>query len=200
MGEKRKKTAWKDMGINKLLIMLGAGVLLVLLSFMNFSENSEKTKGGNEQKQTEQEAVSEEMFVSEAVYEELLEKRLKSMLELVNGVGNTEVMITIKASGEQIALTEKDYTGSKTKETDNQGGSRDTEEEARSEIVIYKKNSDGSTVPYIIKEKMPEIEGVVVIAEGGGNTLTVNNIIDAVMALFDVPIHKIKVLEMKLSS
>ena len=69
-----------------------------------------------------------------------------------------------------------------------------------SETVIYIKNGDGSTAPYIVKEKMPEIEGVVVIAEGGGNLLTANNIIDAVMALFDVPIHKIKVLEMKLSS
>lgn len=200
MSEKRKKIAWKDIGINKLLIMLGAGVLLVVLSFMDFSDNSEKTKNASEQRQTEQQTAKGEVFVSETAYEELLEKRLKSMLILAKDVGNVEVMITVKASGEQIALVEKDYTGSKTKEADNQGGSRDTEEEARSEIVIYKKNSDGSTVPYIVKEKMPEIEGVVVIAEGGGNTLTANNIIDAVMALFDVPIHKIKVLEMKLSS
>lgn len=200
MSEKRKKIAWKDIGINKLLIMLGAGVLLVVLSFMDFSDNSEKTKNASEQRQTEQQTAKGEVLVSETAYEELLEKRLKSMLVLAKDVGNVEVMITVKTSGEQIALVEKDYTGSKTKEADNQGGSRDTEEEARSEIVIYKKNSDGSTVPYIVKEKMPEIEGVVVIAEGGGNTLTANNIIDAVMALFDVPIHKIKVLEMKLSS
>ena len=122
------------------------------------------------------------------------------MLVLAKNVGNVEVMITVKASGEQIALVEKDYTGSKTNEADNQGGSRDTTEEARSEVVIYTKSSNGSMIPYIVKETMPEIEGVVVIAEGGGNTLTVNNIIDAVMALFDVPIHKIKVLEMKSSS
>lgn len=200
MSEKRKKIAWKDIGINKLLIMLGAGVLLVVLSFMDFSDDSEKMKNTSEQRQTEQQTGKGEVLVSETAYEELLEKRLKSMLVLAKDVGNVEVMITVKTSGEQIALVEKDYTGSKTKEEDNQGGSRDTEEEARSEIVIYKKNSDGSTVPYIVKEKMPEIEGVVVIAEGGGNTLTANNIIDAVMALFDVPIHKIKVLEMKLSS
>ncbi len=199
MSEKKKKIAWKDIGINKLLIMLGAGVLLVLLSFMDFSDDSGTKKNSNE-KQTEQQAVKGELLVTETAYEELLEERLKSVLGLAKDVGNVEVMITVKASGEQIALVEKEYTGSKTKEADNQGGSRDTEEEAMSEVIIYEKSSDGSTVPYIVKEKMPEIEGVVVIAEGGGNTLTVNNIIDAVMALFDVPIHKIKVLEMKSSS
>mgnify|MGYP003310151034 CR=1 FL=1 len=200
MSEKKKKIAWKDIGINKLLIMLGAGVLLVLLSFMNFSDDSGTKKNSGEQRQTEQQSVKGELLVTEKTYEEILEERLKSVLVLAKDVGNVEVMITVKASGEQIALVEKDYTGSNTKEADNQGGSRDTKEEAMSEVVIYEKNSDGSTVPYIVKEKMPEIEGVVVIAEGGGNTLTVNNIIDAVMALFDVPIHKIKVLEMKTSS
>ena len=200
MSEKKKKIAWKDMGINKLLIMLGAGVLLVLLSFMNFSDDSDAKKNSDEQKQTEQQSVKGEILVTENTYEEMLEKRLKSVLALAKDVGHVEVMITVRASGEQIALVEKDYTVSSTKEADNQGGSRDTEEEAGSEVVIYEKNSNGSTVPYIVKEKMPEIEGVVVIAEGGGNTLTVNNIIDAVMALFDVPIHKIKVLEMKTSS
>ena len=54
MSEKKKKIAWKDIGINKLLIMLGAGVLLVLLSFMNFSDDSGTKKNSDEQKQTEQ--------------------------------------------------------------------------------------------------------------------------------------------------
>jgi len=201
MGSKDKKIVWKDIGISKLLIMLGAGVLLVILSFGDFSGDSEKTKNTEGQESIRQEKKTEEkLFVTETAYEELLEERLKGVLELVRDVGRVEVMITVKSSGEQIILVEKDYTGSTSKEADSQGGSRDTKEETMSETVIYKKSSDGSTVPYIVKEKMPEIEGVVVIAEGGGNLLTANNIIDAVMALFDVPLHKIKVLEMKLSS
>lgn len=200
MSEKGKKIAWKDIGINKLLIMLGAGVLLVLLSFMEFPKDSGTKKTTDETKRAKQQSVTGELLITETAYEEMLEERLKNVLMLAKDVGNAEVMITIKASGEQIALVEKDYTGSTSKEADSQGGSRDTKEESKSEVVIYEKSSDGSMVPYIVKEKMPEIEGVVVIAEGGGNTLTANNIIDAVMALFDVPIHKIKVLEMKSSS
>lgn len=202
MGEKdkeKKKIAWKDIGINKLLIMLAAGVLLVMLSFMDFSGSSDLEEGPGGQGLTEG-AEHTEMVVTEATYEELLEERLKSVLELAKDVGRVEVMITVKASGEKIALVEQNYQSSSSKESDSQGGSRDTSEETRSELVIYKKNSDGSSVPYIVKETVPEIAGVVVIAEGGKDTLTVSNIIDAVMALFDVPIHKIKVLEMKSTS
>ncbi|MBE5949175.1 MAG: stage III sporulation protein AG [Lachnospiraceae bacterium] len=201
MSEKGKKIAWKDIGINKLLIMLAAGVLLIILSVVDFSDDLGAKKSETEQNNTlQKQQMSEDVFVTESDYEKLLEKRLKSVLELVKNVGKAEVMITVKASGERIALVEKGYTGSTSMETDSQGGSRDTKEETSSEVVIYEKSNDGSMVPYVVKEKMPEIEGVVVIAEGGGNLLTANNIIEAVMALFDVPIHKIKVLEMKLSS
>jgi len=199
MGEKdkeKKKIAWKDIGMNKLLIMLAAGVLLVIVSFVDFSGGSDTEGKTNGQKQP-QNTGNSEIVVTEATYEELLEERLKNVLGLAKDVGKVEVMITVKASGEKIALVEKNHSSSSSKENDSQGGSRDTTEESQSELVIYKKNSDGSSVPYIVKETTPEIAGVVVIAEGGKDVVTVSNIIDAVMALFDVPIHKIKVLEMK---
>lgn len=196
MSEKRKKIEWKDIGISKLFIMLGAGVLLVLMSFVGFSDQNYSREGIVENKQSGE----TEIYITETTYEDLLEDKLRNVLVLAKDVGKVEVMITIKATGEKIALKEQTETKSTTCEADGQGGSRDITEDERTELIIYKKNSDGSQIPYIVKEMMPEIEGVVVIAEGGGNTLTVNNIIDAVMALFDVPIHKIKVLEMKLSS
>ena len=42
----------------------------------------------------------------------------------------------------------------------------------------------------------PEISGVLVVAEGGGRIKTVQEITDAVMALFGVEAHKIKVMKM----
>lgn len=199
MGEKKeaKKSLLKDIGMNRLLIMLAAGILLVIISFWDAGD-------GNEKQAESTEALLEkgdgELVITGSVYEDKLEERLKSVLSMAEGVGKVEVMITIKASGEKIALVEQPYTSHTSVEKDSQGGVRDTEEISKSETVIYIKNSDGSEIPYIAKETAPEIEGVVVIAEGGGNILTVSNIIDAVMALFDVPNHKIKVLEMKTAS
>ncbi len=46
------------------------------------------------------------------------------------------------------------------------------------------------------KDVLPKIEGVVVVAEGGGNSMVVSNISKAAMALFDVEAHKIMVVKM----
>ncbi len=199
MGEKKeiKRPLLKDIGMNKLLIMLVAGILLVIISFWDFGDGDDSPA---ESTKALLEKGEGELVITGSAYEDKLEERLEAVLSLAEGVGKVETMITIKASGEKIALVEQPYTSHTSTEKDSQGGSRDTSEVSRSETVIYIKNSDGSETPYIAKETTPEIEGVVVIAEGGGNILTVSNIIDAVMALFDVPNHKIKVLEMKTAS
>ena len=41
----------------------------------------------------------------------------------------------------------------------------------------------------------PEIEGVVVIADGGDNAVVVQDITEAVQALFGVEAHKIKIMK-----
>jgi len=199
MGEKKeiKRPLLKDIGMNKLLIMLVAGILLVIISFWDFGDGDDRPA---ESTKALLEKGEGELVITGSAYEDKLEERLEAVLSLAEGVGKVETMITIKASGEKIALVEQPYTSHTSTEKDSQGGSRDTSEVSRSETVIYIKNSDGSETPYIAKETTPEIEGIVVIAEGGGNILTVSNIIDAVMALFDVPNHKIKVLEMKTAS
>jgi len=43
---------------------------------------------------------------------------------------------------------------------------------------------------------MPKIEGVVVVAQGGGNAKTVTEISNAVMSLFPVEAHKVVVVKM----
>lgn len=41
----------------------------------------------------------------------------------------------------------------------------------------------------------PEIEGVLVIAQGGENAVVVQNITEAIQALFGVEAHKIKIMK-----
>ena len=41
----------------------------------------------------------------------------------------------------------------------------------------------------------PEIEGVLVIAEGGENAVVIQNITEAIQALFGVEAHKIKIMK-----
>ena len=42
-----------------------------------------------------------------------------------------------------------------------------------------------------------EVTGVLIVAEGAGDSVTVQNIQEAVMALFQIEAHKIKIMKMK---
>ena len=174
----------KKIGLNKLLLILLAGVALIVIA-APMEDRGEKN-----------ETVKQEETLVET-YEELLEKRLTEVLSCVEGVGKTKVMITMKATGEKIVLKETPYTRSETSEIDSEGGSRDVKELSQSDAAVYIEGNDGSRTPYVVQETNPRIEGVIVIAEGGSDIYTVKEIIEAVSALFDVPSHKIKVMKMK---
>lgn len=177
----------KKIGLTRLLLILLAGAALIVIA-APVEDKGEKAKD------TRQE---ETLLVTEETYEELLEKRLTEVLSCVEGVGKTKVMITIKATGEKLVLKETPYTRSETSENDSEGGSRDVKELSQSDAAVYIEGNDGSRTPYVVQETNPRIEGVIVIAEGGGDIYTVKEIIEAVSALFDVPSHKIKVMKMK---
>ena len=57
-------------------------------------------------------------------------------------------------------------------------------------------NTSGS-MPYIIKEMSPSIQGVVVAAKGNITQTKIRDISEAVQALFGIEAHKIKVIEKK---
>ena len=128
-------------------------------------------------------------------YESYLEEKTADILKQVDGVGDVTVMITLKSGGQKII--EKDQSGSSqtTEEEDSEGGKRTVEESTSDKTSIYEQDSDGSSAPYVSKELSPEIEGVVVIADGGGNAVTAQNITEAVQALFGVEAHKIKIMK-----
>ena len=60
---------------------------------------------------------------------------------------------------------------------------------------MYEQQSDGTQIPYVSKELTPEIGGVLVIADGGDNAVVVQNITEAIQALFGVEAHKIKIMK-----
>lgn len=128
-------------------------------------------------------------------YGEYLERRLSRALEYVEGVGRAEVVVTLKSSGQRIV--EKDQSsGSQTSlEEDQNGGTRETKNSSSDKSSVYTQGADGSQTPYISKELTPEIEGVLVIAEGGENPVVVQNITEAIQALFGVEAHKIKIMK-----
>ena len=63
--------------------------------------------------------------------------------------------------------------------------------------MAYSSETVSGGKPIVVKENTPEIEGIVVVAQGGGNVLVKESISKAAQALFNVPAHKVEVLKME---
>ncbi len=165
------------------LLLVGVCILVILWPVEEASERD--TEDGA----TSDETASTEMSTSSenVSYADTLEERLENILADVKGVGSVEVMITLKDGGESVVL--KDEVTSKS-------SSLDSSSESSSEQTVTNTN-DGNETPYVSKELEPEIEGVIISCEGGGDSETAIKITEAVQALFDVPAHKIVILEKK---
>jgi hypothetical protein len=120
----------------------------------------------------------EQQLQTEDSYKEQLQQQLKELLEHMDGVGKTRVMLTFSDEGTDQLDKNVTKDGNKKEET----------------TVVY--DTGDTRQPYVICRQMPKIEGVVVVAQGGGNAKTVTEISNAVMSLFPVEAHKVVVVKM----
>ena len=72
-----------------------------------------------------------------------------------------------------------------------------SETEQRLENILGQMQGIGEVHVMITYRQENEVEGVVVVAEGGEQGVTVQKITEVVRALFDVDSHKIKVIDSK---
>ena len=120
------------------------------------------------------------------------------MLGQMEGVGKAEVMITLSDSGETIVEKDQKEQTNRIGESDASGGTRTTTDQETEETTVYVENGSEKH-PYVTKEVLPKVEGVLVVAEGGDDPRVISDISDTVMALFRVEAHKIKVVKMSSS-
>ena len=138
----------------------------------------------------------EETDAGTAGPEQAMEQALADTLAQVEGVGAVRVALTLESTNKKIV--EKDVPDSQSSET-RQSGDETSESSSSSqeETTVYERDSSGGETPFVISEEFPAVRGVLVVAEGGDNPVVVQEIQEAVMALFDVEAHKIKVKKMK---
>ena len=152
------------------IVILLVGVLLLIVVL---PVKEDKNTCSNSQKKAKAKSVSESTCDDEE-YEKLLE----GILERMDGGGEVSVMITLSDDGTRIV--DKD--------------TKETSESIEKTTVIY--DDEDASVPYVTSTDKPTVSGVLVVAQGGGNPQVNNDISNAVSALFDVPMHKIKIAKM----
>ncbi len=177
---------------NQLIIILLIGILLLVI-VIPVENPQEKGARKTEGQETLSASAGEAQAAGE--YEEYLERKTAKLLQEVEGAGEVTVMVTLRSGGQKIIEKDQSSTSQTTEEEDSEGGTRSMKDQSSDKTSIYEQYSDGSSSPYVSKELSPEIEGVVVIAEGGDDAVVVKNITEAVQALFGVEAHKIKIMK-----
>ncbi|MBQ3666422.1 MAG: hypothetical protein II919_10025 [Lachnospiraceae bacterium] len=180
----------QNIGFDKLLIMAICGVALIILSIPT---NQKSTAKKNEliKEQTVMATVrSDEQYLSR------LEKRVEELLSEMDGISNVKVMITLKCTSESVVLNEISYEKNDRKTTNDGGTVSEENAYKSSEVVVCEKDANGNEIPYVIKERLPQIEGIAVVAKGGDNPNNSLKITNTLEALFGIEAHKISVIGM----
>lgn len=173
---------------DKLLIIFLAGILLIIIN-LPVGDTKEKKVTDTVAQTDLNQSLYEEKYI------EYLEERLEKVLSESASIGKTTVMITAANRGTNILYNQTSETSSKTTETDG-SGSVITEEISKDRVVIFTEE-DGSQIPFVVSELMPEIQGVIITAEGAGNAAVVSEITEAASAVLGIEVNKIKVLKME---
>lgn len=128
--------------------------------------------------------TSTQAITSISEYSSFLENKLANVLANIEGAGNVSTMITFESGTEYIYAT-NDETKTNTNSSSNSTTSTTT-----STSSPYVKNNQG----LLVKEILPKISGVIVVASGARDTKVKLEIIKAVQAVLEVPIANIEVL------
>ena len=177
-----------------IIFLLGIFFLLVATPVSGFSEKKKTVKtSDNKMISNESDKVSESS--QNNAYIDELENKLEQTISGMEGAGEVLVMITCKDTGEKILDKNQPYESESEKVKEDGKESEHTSIHSDQETVLI--DQEGDTTPIVVLEKYPEVEGVVVVCEGGDNSALALRIKEAVQALFNIDAHKIVVCKLR---
>lgn len=165
-------------------IVIFIALLIIVIIVINSLFNEEKTIETNVEPQN----TNSNNIVSN----DELEMKLQNILSNINGVGSVDVMISYSNTVTQVPMYSTKENTTTVEEQDVNGGKRKTEEISNEQSIIFEEKSNTKT-PAVKQTIMPEVIGVIVVAEGADNSVIKENIKNAVEAVLNIPSHRIQV-------
>ena len=156
----------------RIILPIVLAVLVVGIYFLTLPKSQNKQQESIDNNRSE--------FSSSAEYVDYLENKLENVITSLQGVGNTEIVITLEKGFQYIYQTEEEVR------TTSNGTSVST-----TNVVLV----DGQ--PLVLEEIYPLIKGIVVIAEGSSNVAVKMDIISVIQTVIDIDTAKIKIMEGK---
>ena len=158
----------------KLVIIVVCG--LVAVGLIAASEFGTRKKADDSSEETQSKLDCE--------YERELEARLEDILSSIDGVGRVNVMVKISSS------EKNEFAKDSVSSSDSDG---DRKQDSQYVVIKGKTNEEG----ILIGREYPEVQGVIVVCQGGNNSTVRSVITDAVSSLLGISMNSISVSKMK---
>lgn len=166
----RKKRVW---------LLLGCGALLCLLvAFWPFGQGEVSSQA----------AVSQTQDSFEEEYRLSLQTQVEELLGQMAGVGQVKVYLTLSTT------QETQYQSDSSRQTDQTTGSQQSsyQDSAEQQVVLVEDDA-GNSKALVSSVKLPTVQGVAVICDGGDSPTVQKNISDAVSALLNIGASQISI-------
>lgn len=216
LNEKWNMKQWKQMiekiGKDRLAILLIGGLLILVISMPvkddkktdSFPKSIQSLTGLTE-KMSEEKAtdstydaalLTDQTMQLYDAYASYLEKKLGNALITINGAGRVKVIVTLEDVGS--CIVEKDISYQRDNDSKNDGNASSSAARYEDqEKTVYTVDSQGRDIPYISKQLLPSIEGILIVTDGADRENVKKQMEDAVLSLFDLDEHKIAIVKMK---
>ncbi|HHW66740.1 MAG: stage sporulation protein [Epulopiscium sp.] len=184
--------------ISNILFLTGMGILFIVLGNTIFTDIPKTISRMQNKSSNTSRIINEtnQSYEENKSYEEIMEERIENIFSKMEGVGKVKVMITISYGREVHIAEDVNSTYSITNEEDQQGGRREVKNEDVQSKIVMQSTGSGSTQPIVLKEKQPEIQGILILAEGGDDPRIKQQLTAASETLLGVPAHKVQVFKM----
>ncbi|MDA8213448.1 MAG: hypothetical protein M0021_16470 [Clostridia bacterium] len=183
--------------ISKYLVFAGVGVALLVMAGI-FSPKGEEVQEGKTAPEAAEIQTVPTLGDQITHDETALEKRVADILSKVHGVGKVQVRVYLASTTERQFAVNASTNHRTTSEKDPEGAARTISETTEDgQLVMERGAKSGAEDPVLIKAVKPEIEGILVVAEGAQDYRTKLALTRTIETLLNIPAHKISVQPME---
>ena len=142
-----------------------------------------------------QQAEKTETAFSDEAYLSGLEKRLRELIEAVEGVGRAEVMVTLVSSQQTVYATEKKDQSEALEDISEEGRQRTQHSQSSQQSYLLVDQGSGRKQALVETRLTPEIRGVVVVCRGADSKLVHARVTDVVTTALGIGANKVCVVK-----
>ncbi len=168
-----KNKLWSAKGSKWIVILGFIGMILILISEFIPEKTDKKS--------------NEKELYKVSDYSSSMEKQIENMLSKIDGVGKVNVTLMVSGTEEYIYAQENKSNISK-------NGESNSSQNENSYIFIQKNGDKEALVQKVIN---PVISGVVIVCEGGGNSVVRESVYKAVSVSLNIASNKIYVTKLE---